>query len=80
MTFLGFNIDKETGNLIDEETEKERKILEENIMDKDLFETLQRNKVNLEENFDDLPRYFFFCSRSELEELAGACNSIIIVS
>ncbi|XP_052083737.1 E3 ubiquitin-protein ligase rnf213-alpha-like [Mytilus californianus] len=53
MTFLGFYIDKATGNLIDQQTGK---ILEQNIMDQNLFESLKRNDVNLEENFDALPR------------------------
>ena len=54
MTFLGFNIDRRTGNLIDLQT---RAVLEERIMQKNLFDALIRNKVNLAENFDALPRF-----------------------
>ncbi|WAR16707.1 R213A-like protein, partial [Mya arenaria] len=52
-TFLGFNVDPYSGNLIDQQ----RKIvLEKNIMDESLFRALIRNKVDLKENFDKLPR------------------------
>jgi hypothetical protein len=53
MTFLGFNIDRRTGNLIDLQT---RDILEQRIMDTGLYDALVRNRVNLAENFDILPR------------------------
>lgn len=54
MTFLGFNIDRRTGNLIDQQTGA---VLEEGIMQQNLFDALIRNKVNLAENFDALPRF-----------------------
>jgi hypothetical protein len=54
MTFLGFNIDRRTGNLTDLQT---RAVLEEGIMQQNLFDALIRNKVNLAENFDALPRF-----------------------
>lgn len=53
MTFLGFNIDKRTGNLVDLQT---KTILEEEIMGTQLFNGLRRNTVNLTENYDTLPR------------------------
>lgn len=55
-TFLGFNIDRTTGNLIDLQT---KQILEKEIMTKNLFDALIRNKVDLQENFDALSRYVF---------------------
>jgi len=60
MTFLGFNIDRRTGNLIDLQT---RTVLEEGIMQQNLFDALIRNRVNLAENFDALPRFvnFVYC-------------------
>ena len=54
MTFLGFNIDRSTGNLTDLQT---RAVLEEGIMQQDLFDALIKNSVNLTENFDALPRF-----------------------
>jgi hypothetical protein len=53
ITFLGFNIDKQTGNLIDHQT---RAVLKEKIMSPQLFESLNRQGVNLLENFDNLTR------------------------
>jgi hypothetical protein len=53
MTFLGFNIDRRTGNLTDIQT---RAVLEEGITQQNLFDALIRNKVNLAENFDASPR------------------------
>lgn len=55
MTFLGFNIDKATGNLIGTQDGKEY-VLKSNIMDKRLIEALARNRVNLNETFDNLSR------------------------
>ncbi|XP_052062754.1 E3 ubiquitin-protein ligase rnf213-alpha-like isoform X2 [Mytilus californianus] len=54
MTFLGFNIERGSGNLIDQQT---RKVLEAAIMQHTLFDALVRNRVNLSENFDALPRH-----------------------
>ncbi|CAC5418278.1 RNF213 [Mytilus coruscus] len=62
MTFLGFNIDRRTGNLIDLQT---RNVLEEGIMQQNLFDALVRNRVNLAENFDALPRH---------EKILKLCN------
>ncbi|XP_052087598.1 E3 ubiquitin-protein ligase rnf213-alpha-like isoform X5 [Mytilus californianus] len=53
MTFLGFNIEEKTGNLIDHQT---KQILKTRIMARNLFGALKRNRVNLAENFDILPR------------------------
>lgn len=53
MTFLGFNIDKQTGNLVDARTGI---VLEEGLMKRDLQDALERNKVPINENFDILRR------------------------
>ncbi|XP_052061725.1 E3 ubiquitin-protein ligase RNF213-like [Mytilus californianus] len=53
MTFLGFNIERRSGNLVDHQT---RKVLEQQIMTPDLFDALEKNDVNLAENFDILQR------------------------
>ncbi|XP_071172243.1 E3 ubiquitin-protein ligase RNF213-like [Mytilus edulis] len=53
MTFLGFNIERRSGNLIDHQT---RKVLEQQIMTPELFDALEKNDVNLAENFDNLKR------------------------
>ena len=53
MTFLGFNIDRQTGNLVDAQTGT---VLEEGIMPRNLQDALIRNRVPINENFDGLPR------------------------
>lgn len=53
ITMMGFCIEKATLNLIDT-TSKE--VLESDVMQRNLYEALIRNKVSLEENFDELPR------------------------
>ncbi|XP_060597666.1 E3 ubiquitin-protein ligase rnf213-alpha-like [Ruditapes philippinarum] len=53
LTFLGFNIEKRTGNLIDHQTGR---ILERGMMKRDLFNALVNNNVPLQENFDMLRR------------------------
>lgn len=53
-TFLGFNIDRASGDLIDLQT---KAILEKRIMDRNLYDALISNGVNLRENFDALKRY-----------------------
>lgn len=55
MTFLGFNIDRQTGNLVDAQTGR---VLEAGIMQRNLQDALKRNRVPINENFDGLPRYF----------------------
>lgn len=54
ITFIGFNIDRCSRNLVDQQT---RMILERNIMSKQLWGALRENNVPLQENFDDLSRY-----------------------
>ena len=54
MTFIGFNINKFNRSLVDQQTGV---TLVENIVSKHLWDALQRNKVPLQENFDDLTRY-----------------------
>ena len=53
-TFLGFNIDKGTGNLVDHQT---KTVLENGIMKTQLYDALIRNNAPLNENFDSLPRF-----------------------
>lgn len=53
MTFIGFNINKFNRSLVDQQTGV---TLVENIVSKQLWDALQRNKVPLQENFDDLTR------------------------
>ena len=53
MTFLGFNIDRQTGNLVDAQTGR---VLEAGIMQRNLQDALKRNRVPINENFDGLPR------------------------
>lgn len=53
MTFLGFDIDRKSGDLRDQQSGT---ILEKSIIRTDLFDILVRNGVNLNENFDKLPR------------------------
>ncbi|XP_048239631.1 E3 ubiquitin-protein ligase rnf213-alpha-like [Haliotis rufescens] len=62
MTFLGFNIDRQTGNMVDQQTQK---VLERNLVPKPLQEALIRNRVNINENFDQMQR---------LERLAKLCS------
>lgn len=54
MTFIGFNIDKYSRSLVDQQT---MVTLEKNIMSRQLWDTLRENNVPLQENFDDLSRY-----------------------
>lgn len=54
MTFIGFNIDKYSRSLVDQQT---MMTLERNIMSKQLWDALRENNVPLQENFDDLSRY-----------------------
>ena len=59
MTFLGFHIDRRTGNMIDAQTGI---LLEERVMQHQLQDALRRNHVPLIEDFDSLPRYCHFYS------------------
>ncbi|WAR07347.1 R213A-like protein [Mya arenaria] len=52
-TFLGFYIDRNTGNLVDQQTDD---ILEQKIMSQQLYDSLVRNRAPIRENFDALPR------------------------
>lgn len=56
MTFVGFSVDRWTGNLIDYST---KTIIEKGILPKQLGIALHQNKVNMNENFDTLTRYVF---------------------
>ncbi|XP_052808603.1 E3 ubiquitin-protein ligase rnf213-alpha-like isoform X2 [Mya arenaria] len=52
-TFLGFYIDRNTGNLVDQQTNR---ILEQGIMAQNLYDSLVRNQAPIREDFDALPR------------------------
>ncbi|XP_060084373.1 E3 ubiquitin-protein ligase rnf213-alpha-like [Ylistrum balloti] len=54
MTFVGFKIQRATGDLMDQQTET---VLEPRIMQRELQDSLIRNKVNIDENFDRLERH-----------------------
>ena len=54
MTFLGFRIDRNSGNMLDPDTGT---ILEHGVIMKELCDSLLRNNVDLNENFDRKPRY-----------------------
>lgn len=56
-TFLGFYIDRATGNLVDQQTGT---VLENAILTQNLFDALVRNHVPITEHFDNLPRFGFF--------------------
>ncbi|KAK3585590.1 hypothetical protein CHS0354_036776 [Potamilus streckersoni] len=53
LTFVGFNIEQRTGNLVDLQTGN---VLETAIMDRNLYKGLVRNHAPIQENFDFLSR------------------------
>ncbi|XP_062616290.1 E3 ubiquitin-protein ligase rnf213-beta-like [Saccostrea cucullata] len=53
MTFLEFNIERQSGNLINVQTGT---VLERRVMKRNLLDALTRNRVPINENFDSLPR------------------------
>ena len=53
-TFIGFNIDKATGNVVDENT---KKVLLNNVVSENLRYALERNHVPLAEKLSLLNRY-----------------------
>ncbi|KAL3881514.1 hypothetical protein ACJMK2_027946, partial [Sinanodonta woodiana] len=53
ITFLGFNIERNTGNLIDQQT---KRVIETAIMPQNLYDSLLCNGVPISEDFDSLPR------------------------
>jgi hypothetical protein len=55
-TFIGFNIEKKTKNLVDIQTGN---ILQKQTMTDELYDQLVMNKVPIQENFDELSRYVF---------------------
>lgn len=57
MTFVGFSVDRWSGNLIDFGT---KQIIEKGILPRELGTALHQNKVNMNENFDTLTRYVLF--------------------
>ena len=56
-TFMGFIINPQTGDILDPRTGE---ILTPQALPRRLQEALIRNRVNLSENFDELPRYMQF--------------------
>ena len=58
MTFMGFNVDRKTGNIVDPKTNV---ILDPAAMPEALQQALHRQKVKLDENFDALTRYVDHC-------------------
>ncbi|XP_021342051.1 E3 ubiquitin-protein ligase rnf213-alpha-like, partial [Mizuhopecten yessoensis] len=54
MTFVGFKIQRTTGDMLDQQTGA---VLERHIMQRELQDSLIRNKVNIDENFDGLQRH-----------------------
>ena len=52
MTFLGFNIERNTGNLISQNNV----VIEKNVMSSSLFDGLQVQGVTLNENFDSFSK------------------------
>ncbi|KAL4233165.1 hypothetical protein ACF0H5_007850 [Mactra antiquata] len=61
-TFLGFNIQRHTGDLVDQQTGN---VLESGIMAQNLYDGLVRNRAPMQENFDTLPRH---------EKIQKLCN------
>ena len=53
-TFLGFNIDRATGNVIDLQT---RQVIITAVMSNNLFDALVHHRVPMNENFDNLTRF-----------------------
>ena len=53
MTFLGFNVDRQTGDIQDP---RNQMVLEQGVMPRALQDGLIRNRVALNENFDALNR------------------------
>lgn len=70
MTFVGFSVDRWTGNLIDFGT---KQIIEKRILPRELGIALHQNKVNMNENFDILTRYVLF--ERKLCDLYNFCKS-----
>ncbi|XP_077056473.1 E3 ubiquitin-protein ligase rnf213-beta isoform X2 [Siphateles boraxobius] len=55
MSFLGFHV-KKNGTILNAVDPKSGKVLMENVMTQDLFSDIERQRINLSENFDDLSR------------------------
>jgi len=74
-TFMGFIINVQTGDILDPHT---RETLTPKALPRQLHEALIRNRVNLSENFDELPRQEPFPVLSFLLASSWICCSIII--
>lgn len=68
MTFVGFTIDRWTGNLMDYKT---KKVIEKAILPKALGTALYQNNVNMNEDFDRLER--LFCLAFIIEYILRNC-------
>lgn len=55
MSFLGFHV-KKNGTILNAVDPKSGKVLMENVMTQDLFTDIERQRINLSEDFDDLSR------------------------
>ncbi|XP_039521132.1 E3 ubiquitin-protein ligase rnf213-beta isoform X4 [Pimephales promelas] len=55
MSFLGFHV-KKNGTILNAVDPKSGKVLMENVMTQDLFSDIERQRINLSEDFDDLSR------------------------
>ncbi|XP_056089655.1 E3 ubiquitin-protein ligase rnf213-beta [Rhinichthys klamathensis goyatoka] len=55
MSFLGFHV-KKKGTILNAVDPKSGKVLMENVMTQDLFSDIERQRINLSEDFDDLSR------------------------
>lgn len=74
MTFVGFSVDRWSGNLIDFGT---KQIIEKRILPRELGIALHQNKVNMNENFDTLTRYVFFDKNDcDLYNFCKSCHKM----
>ncbi|XP_016335836.1 E3 ubiquitin-protein ligase rnf213-beta-like [Sinocyclocheilus anshuiensis] len=55
MSFLGFHVQK-NGTILNAVDPRSGKVLMRNVMTQDLFSDIERQRINLSENFDDLSR------------------------
>jgi len=75
-SFMGFIIDRQTGDILDPHTHD---VLTANVLPLQLLEALERNRVNLNENFDQLPRSVQFPALSFLLMSTGTlCGNSVV--
>ncbi|XP_037610034.1 E3 ubiquitin-protein ligase rnf213-beta isoform X1 [Sebastes umbrosus] len=56
MSFLGFNVIRQRGNTLDAVDPRSREVLIEDVMSQNLFQDLERQRISLTEDFDQLER------------------------